>query len=136
MKSKFEYRITRSSKTRFLASCKDKTFTFKLHASLVQEDSYWMVAKFVRDHSCQLELFSNCSWQVPTKVVSTMIVDKLLTKGHVIRPVNVIGEIKSSHDIEILYSKAWKAREYTQNLVYGHPLDTFQMLPSYFYMLE
>ena len=30
LKQKFEYRITRSSKTRFLASCKDKSCTFKL----------------------------------------------------------------------------------------------------------
>ena len=38
--------------------------------------------------------------------------------------------------MEIQYCKAWKAREYAQNLVYGHPLDYFQMLLSYFYMLE
>ena len=102
----------------------------------VQEGSYWTVAKFVKDHSCQLELFSNCSRQVPAKVVSTMIVDKLLGQGHVIRPVDVIGKIKSTYSMEILYSKTWKAREYTQNLVYGHLLDYFQMLQSYFYMLE
>ena len=52
LKQKFEYRITRSSKTCFLASCKDKSCTFKLRAGSVQEDSYWTVAKFVRDHSC------------------------------------------------------------------------------------
>ena len=73
---------------------------------------------------------------MPTKVVSTVIVDKLLGKGCVIRPVDVIGEMKSTYNMEILYSKAWKAREYAQNLVYSHPLDSFQMLPSYFYMLE
>ena len=44
--------------------------------------------------------------------------------------------MKSSHGIEILYNKAWKAKEYAQNLVYSHPLDSFQMLSSYFYMLE
>ena len=38
--------------------------------------------------------------------------------------------------MEIQYSKAWKVREYAQNPVYGHPLDSFQMLPFYFYMLE
>ena len=64
------------------------------------------------DNSCQLELFNNCSQQVPTKVVLTVIADKLPAKGHVIRPIDVIGEMKSSHDIEILYSKAWKAKEY------------------------
>ena len=70
------------------------------------------------------------------KVVSTVIADKLLSKGRVIRPVNVIGEMKSTYGMEILYSKAWKVKEYAQNLVYGHPLDSFQMLSSYFYMLE
>ena len=44
--------------------------------------------------------------------------------------------MKSTYGIKILYSKAWKAIEYAQNLLYGHPLDSFQMLPSYFYMLE
>ena len=71
-----------------------------------------------------------------TKVVSIVIVDKLLVNSRVIRPVDVIGEFKSGHGIEILYSKAWKAKEYAQNLVYSHPLDSFQMLPFYFYMLE
>ena len=32
LKQKFEYRIARSCKTRFLASCKDKSCTFKLRA--------------------------------------------------------------------------------------------------------
>ena len=40
LKQKFEYQITRSSKTHFLASCKDKTCTFKLCAGSVQEGSY------------------------------------------------------------------------------------------------
>ena len=35
LKQKFEYRITESSQTRFLASCKDKTCTFKLHVGSV-----------------------------------------------------------------------------------------------------
>ena len=71
-----------------------------------------------------------------SKSCSTVVVDKLLGKGRVIRPVDVIGEMKSTYDMEILYSKAWKAREYAQNLIYGYPLDSFQMLLFYFYMLE
>ena len=74
--------------------------------------------------------------QMPTKVDSTVIADKLLGKGRVIRSVDVIGEIKLTYSMEILYSRAWKAREYAQNLAYGHPLDSFQMLLSYFYMLK
>ena len=51
LKQKFEYRITRSSQTYFLASCKDKTCTFKLRAGSIQEGSYWTVVKFIRDYS-------------------------------------------------------------------------------------
>ena len=62
---------------------------------------------------------------MPIKVVSTVIADKLLGQGRVIRPVDVIGEMKSTYGMKILYNKTWKAREYAQNLVYGHPLDSF-----------
>ena len=115
---------------------KDKSCTFKLRAGSVQEGSYWTVAKFVRDHNYRLKLFSNCSQQVPAKVVSIVVADKFLGKSCIIRPVDVIDEMKSTYDMEILYSKAWKVREYAQNLVYDHPLDSFQMLPSYFYIVD
>ena len=62
---------------------------------------------------------------MPAKVVSTVIADKLLGQGRVIRPVDVIGEMKLTYGMEILYNKAWKVREYVQNLVYDHPLDSF-----------
>ena len=42
---------------------------------------------------------------MPEKVVSTVIADKLLAKGRVIRLVDVIREMKLSHDIDILYNK-------------------------------
>ena len=40
LKQKFEYQIIRSSKTRFLASCKDRNCMFKLRAGSVQEGCY------------------------------------------------------------------------------------------------
>ena len=63
---------------------------------------------------------------MPAKVVSTVVADKLFGKGRVIRPVDVIGEMKSTYSMEILYSKTWKVREYAQNLVYDHPLDSLK----------
>ena len=45
LKQKFEYRITRSSQTYFLASCKDKTCTFKLRVGSVQEGAKLKLAR-------------------------------------------------------------------------------------------
>ena len=53
-----------------------------------------------------------------------------------IHPKNVIGELRVDHDINILYSKARREKEYAQNLTYEDPFHFFQIFPSYFYMLE
>ena len=49
LKDKFEYRIKRSSKTRFEVSCKDIGWKFQLCAIGMQEGFYWTVGKFVND---------------------------------------------------------------------------------------
>ena len=83
-----------------------------------------------------MEIFRNCLRQVSKKVIDSMIVKKLKQKGRIIRPTDVVVEIQSDHGIHILYDKAWRAKEYAQNLVYGALMDSFQKLPSYSYMLE
>ncbi|XP_017972536.1 PREDICTED: uncharacterized protein LOC108661153 [Theobroma cacao] len=42
----------------------------------------------------------------------------------------------STWGLECLYGKAWQAKEYAKKLVFGPPEESFQLLPSYFYMLE
>ena len=44
--------------------------------------------------------------------------------------------MQSDHGIHILYRKAWRVKEYAQNLVYDASMDSFQKLPSYSYMLK
>ena len=57
---KFEYRIKRSSKTRFRASCVDLACKFKLCASGMKWGNYWRVRKFVKDYTYDMKMFKNC----------------------------------------------------------------------------
>ena len=59
LKVKFEYRIKRSSKTRFRSSCVDIACKFKLRASGMKGGNYWRVQKFVRDHTFDMKMFRN-----------------------------------------------------------------------------
>ena len=86
-------------------------------------------------HSCKLDFRNNSNWQAPTKVIIVEIANKLLVDGYLIRPKDV-AEMRLKHGIDILYNKAWKAKEYVESFVYGEPLQSFQKLPSYLYMLE
>ena len=60
LKVKFEYRIKRSSKTSFRASCVDIACKFKLYASGMKGGHYWRVQKFVRDYTYDMKMFKNC----------------------------------------------------------------------------
>ena len=64
-----------------------------------------------------MEIFKNCHRQVSTKVIGSMIIKKLKQKGRIIRPTDVVVEMQSDHGIHILYGKAWRVKEYAQNLV-------------------
>ena len=87
-------------------------------------------------HSYKLNFRNNCNRQAPTKVITAEIVNKLLVDGYLIRPKNVVVEMRLKHDIGILYNKAWKEKEYAESFVYGEPLQSFQKLLSYLYMFE
>ena len=61
---------------------------------------------------------------------------KLHENGCIIHSKDVIEEVRADHGINILYSKAWRTKEYAQNFIYRDPLHSFLLLPSYFYMLK
>ena len=80
LKEKFKYKIRRSSKNRFDVSCKHIDCKFLLCA-IGMQGAYWTVGKFVKDHSCQLNLLNNYHRQIPTKVITSLINPKLQENG-------------------------------------------------------
>ena len=87
-------------------------------------------------HSCKLDFRNNYNRHAPTKVNIAEIANKLLVDGCLIRPKNVVAEMRLKHGIGILYNKVWKTKEYAKSVVYGEPLQSFQKLLSYLYMYE
>ena len=92
--------------------------------------------KFEKVHSCKLDFPNDHNRQAPTKVITAKIADKLLVDGCIIRPKDMVVKIRLKHDIDILYNKAWNAKEYVESVVYGEPLQSFQKLSSYLYMFK
>ncbi|EOX94723.1 Uncharacterized protein TCM_004334 [Theobroma cacao] len=61
---------------------------------------------------------------------------KLQANGVTLKPKDIIGEMRVQWGLECLYGKAWQAKEYAKRLIFGPPEESFQLLPSYFYILE
>ncbi|KAK2658187.1 hypothetical protein Ddye_004720 [Dipteronia dyeriana] len=49
---------------------------------------------------------------------------------------DIIANVKTMYDIQIMYSKAHQALDYALPLTYGTHEETFQLLPSFIYVLE
>ena len=64
------------------------------------------MGKFVKDHSCQLNLLGHYFRQVPTRVIMSLITPKLQEDGCIIHPKDVVVEMRLKYGIRILCNKA------------------------------
>lgn len=125
LKKKFEYRVRRSFKTWFVTSCKFLECKFELRAVASPWGSYWRVLKFVKDHAYQFDICNQRPQQENTKLIATLIAPQLQQEGRIICPKEMQAYLKEKHGIEILYCKAFRAKQHAQNLIYRDPLQSF-----------
>ncbi|KAK3222151.1 hypothetical protein Dsin_009176 [Dipteronia sinensis] len=65
-----------------------------------------------------------------------LMAPKVNWNGPIIRPLDIIEDMRGEHDIQVLYTKAWRATQNAKHCVFGKPSESFQLMPSYLYMLE
>ena len=53
-----------------------------------------------------------------------------------LKPKDIITDMQVEFGIEVLYGKALKALQHALSLTYGSPDDSYQLLPSYCYVLR
>ena len=104
LKEKFKYQINRSSKTHFVASCRDIACNLNYMRVQCKGVNYWRVKKIVKGHNYDMEMFRNCPRQVPKKVIGSIIVFKLQYKGRIIQLNDVVREMQMDHGIRVSYT--------------------------------
>ncbi|XP_057779745.1 uncharacterized protein LOC130998337 [Salvia miltiorrhiza] len=119
MENHVEYAVDRSSTTR-----------------LWFRASIWRVIKVVIDHSCHTDLNRTAPRQIPARVVGRYFTRKLVGEGVILKPKEMMLEMQRLFGIEINYSFALCARNIAIEMAYGDFGNSYQMLPSYLYMLR
>ncbi|KAL5810448.1 hypothetical protein ACOSQ3_027157 [Xanthoceras sorbifolium] len=136
MMQKFNHRIRRSTKRRFEAGCRDINCKFVLRAIRKENCSVWHVRKFNTVHSCSLDAYESHFRSVSVVVIGEIFAPKLNTNGRVIRPVDIISDMREQHGVQLMYTKAWRSKEHAEKILYGKPEDSYSLLTSYFHMLR
>ncbi|KAH6780077.1 hypothetical protein C2S52_011314 [Perilla frutescens var. hirtella] len=83
--NRVEYRIERSSKTRFSILCRYKErYTFSMRASAQGEQ--WRVFQWDMPHSCQEDFCDNGQRTIASKIIGAYFAPDLLDEGKVLKP--------------------------------------------------
>ncbi|KAK2656229.1 hypothetical protein Ddye_009281 [Dipteronia dyeriana] len=104
--------------------------TLKLRAVRRDEATYFQVRIFVNEHTCPLEDIHRCHRQASAVKIGEIVATRLQQQdGRLMRPKNIIPDMKTMYGIEIMYSKAYQVLDYALSLTYGTHEESFQLLP-------
>ncbi|XP_017972762.1 PREDICTED: uncharacterized protein LOC108661289 [Theobroma cacao] len=137
LKEHFEFRVKKSCHARYEVGCKDKACKFTLRATKLLEGEYWQVRMLHKVHTCTVDGLQCRYRAMSVRVIGELIFSRV--QGNCVtplRPKEIIEEMNRKWGLQCLYGKAWQAKEYTESFVFGLPEKSFQLLPSYFHMLE
>ena len=90
----------------------------------------------MKQHTSQLDMAMRGHRQIRGKKIADLIGPKLLDKGRLIRPCDMVKDLKRDYGLNILYTKAWRAKELAQRNILGDAETSYQLLPSYLHMLQ
>ncbi|KAI9181037.1 hypothetical protein LWI28_010695 [Acer negundo] len=137
MRENFEWKVKRSNKTTLHLVCIIDNCTWKLRAVRRDEWTYFQVRSFVNQHSCPLEEVHRRHRQAIAVIIGEVIAPRLQQHdGRLMRPKDIIADMKTMYVIQVMYSKAHDALQYALSLTYGTHEESFKLLPSFAYVLE
>ena len=125
----FEYKVDRSSKTRYTIVCKAEGCPWRLHGAPIGASSICRIKTYNDEHTC-FGLNHVGHAQASRSYIASQIADRLKEQPSY-RPVDIAKDIHRDLGIKINYSKALKARERANELIYGTHDAAYQALPKY-----
>ncbi|KAI3761978.1 hypothetical protein L1987_52401 [Smallanthus sonchifolius] len=132
----FEYKVERSSKTRFEASCLNDGCEWRIRAYMIENTDVFQVRYFKDQHTCSRTQTYPHIRQANKKVLGNLIKDQFKDSGRIYRPNDIVTDIKEKYKIDISYSQGWRAKSFALELLTGSPEDSFARLPVYCHNLK
>ncbi|KAF3555606.1 hypothetical protein F2Q69_00011388 [Brassica cretica] len=136
MKHNFDYMVARSDKKVWYIRCSDDDCSWRVCAEGLTGSSYFIIKKYVPDHSCAASNRKGSVRTASAKTVGTMIMHKYETAKEGLISNDIIQYMRMVYGVEISYSLAWDAREYAINAMKGIPEKGYEKIPKYLHMMK
>ncbi|XP_048629915.1 uncharacterized protein LOC106413961 [Brassica napus] len=136
MKHNFDYKVAKTDRRVWYVRCAYDDCRWRVRAEGLTGSSYFIIKKYVPDHSCAPSSRNHSVRTVSSKTVGSLIKHKYETVKEGPKPNDIIQFMRDDHGVEISYSLAWEAREYAVSVVRGIPEKGYEKVPKYLHMMK
>nr|XP_016438170.1 PREDICTED: uncharacterized protein LOC107764142 [Nicotiana tabacum] len=135
IKGNFEFKVVRSSSTRYLLTCNDDRCRWCVRAFRIKDSTLFKIVKLEKKHDCSVNTRKVDQRHATSKLISGYIIDNLRDPRFEVTPAFVMAEMQKLHGLDIGYHKAWRAIQHASALIRGSPEENYELLCSYLYMM-
>ncbi|XP_009794128.1 uncharacterized protein [Nicotiana sylvestris] len=136
IKGHFEFKVVRSSSTRYSLKCNDDRYGWGVRAFRVKDSTLFKIVKIEKNHDSSVNTMKADQRHATSKLISGYIIENLRDPRFEVTPAFVIAEMQKLHGLNIGYHKAWRAIQRASALIRGTPEENYELLSSYLYMMK
>lgn len=129
----FVFRYKKNEPKRVRAVCANKDSAgcnWMVFATLCTTNGAFYIRKLRNVHTCQGVLRRSKSVLMVSKVVSSIVKDRLVDDPN-LRPIDIRKQVKQLYGLDVSYKTAWKGKEIAKQIVHGDDFYSYQHLVSY-----
>ncbi|KAH9661359.1 SWIM-type domain-containing protein [Citrus sinensis] len=136
-RDKFDFKIARSTTTRFEAHCCSESCKWRIRAtrSSNEQNVPWVVKRIDNVHTCHNEVLVDGRHQVRSRVVGHIITEKYIQDKRIYTPNDIRADMQQEYGVQLTYQQAYRAREVGLEIVRGNPAGSYNLLPKYSHVL-
>ncbi|XP_019266145.1 PREDICTED: uncharacterized protein LOC109243640 [Nicotiana attenuata] len=136
IKGNFEFKVVRSSSTRYSLKCNDDRCGWCVRAFRIKDSTLFKIVKIEKKHDCSVNTMKADQKHATSKLISGYIIDNLRDPRFEVTPAFAMAEMQKLHGLDNGYHKAWRAIQLASALIRGTPKGNYELLSSYLYMMR
>ncbi|XP_070040240.1 uncharacterized protein [Nicotiana tomentosiformis] len=136
IKRYFEFKVVRSSSTRYSLKCNDDRCGWCVRAFRNKDSTLFKIVKTEKNHDCSGNIMKADQRHATSKLINGYIIDNLRDPRFEVTPAFIMAKMQKLHGLDIGYHKAWHAIQRASTLIRGTREENYELLSSYLYMMK
>ncbi|XP_062081024.1 uncharacterized protein LOC133785825 [Humulus lupulus] len=102
----------------------------------MKDSHFFVIRQYYSLHSCSLMNRNANHRQASSRVIDSRVQGHFKNSKDPLNPRGLAGFMREEMKVQVSYWKAWKGKQWAQNLIRGMAKENFALLPSYCHMLK